>query len=399
MGRIRRGPGVDTLGDVRDRTEHVPREPHVRDQVLVTTSAHPNVDALRRWDLLVATTPKADAAQLSAWAQVRRQVGCVPLFVFAETAGALVGGALVLHRRLPGLGDIGYLPFGPVLHPDADRPATTDAVCRAIACLAGRGLAALFVQPPRGAEDVSRRLLELGFRPFKAEVAPAASLELDLSRPTSDLSKALSSGIRSGVRQASARGVRVRTCAAADLPVVAELLAETAAQHRSPPMPLAYLQTLCHELERGNHIKIFIAECNGIPVATNVLTCCGDVIKLRSTGIRRSTATPPGTAALLQWAALLWAKGNGYTSFDLGGISPVSATSARAERNGPASSLNSRDYFKASFGGQPFHYPEAVERFSSTAARRGYELTHRSGLRRRVVERARHLLCRDKGDR
>jgi lipid II:glycine glycyltransferase (peptidoglycan interpeptide bridge formation enzyme) len=398
MGRSHRGPGVVALGGAPGRTDQVSREPHVGDEVLVTVSARPDVDALRRWDLLVATTPRADIAQLSAWAQVRRQAGCAPLFVFAETAGALVGGALVLHRRLPGLGDIGYLSYGPVLHADADRAATADAVCRAIAGLAGQHLAAMFVLPPRGAHDISRRLLQLGFRPFTAEVAPTASLELDLSRPTPDLRKALSSGVRSGIRQATARGVHVRTGVERDLPVVAELLADTAAHHRFPPIPLDYLQRLYQQLERENHIKIFIAECNGVPLATHVLTCCGDAAKLRLTGMRRSPATPPDAAALLQWEALLWAKGSGYASFDFGGISPATVDAVRAGRAGLASRVNGPDYFKASFGGQPFHYPEAVELFSSTAARRGHDLARRPGLGRRVIERARHRLRRDKGN-
>lgn len=398
MGRNHQGSGVDTLDGAFGHTAHVPGEPHARDDLFVTTSAHPDFDALQRWDLLVATTPRADVAQLSAWARVRRQAGSLPLFVFAETAGALVGGALVLHRRLPGLGDIGILPYGPVLRPDADRAATADAICRAIAGLAGRGLAALFVQPPRGAEDVSRRLLQLGFRPFTDEGAPAASLEFDLSRPTSDLRKDLSSAARGGVQQASAHGVHVRSGSAEDLPVVAELLDDTAAQDRFPPMPLAYLRTLYRHLEHGNHIKIFIAEHDGVPVATDVLTCCGDVTTLRSTGIRRSGTTPPGTAALLHWTALLWAKGNGYASFDLGAISPVRVGTAGAGRHGPASRLNGRDCVNASFGGQPFHYPEAVELFSSTATGRGSDLAHRSGLGQRLVERVRRVVWRSKGD-
>lgn len=399
MGRSHQGSRGDTLDGALGHTAHVPREPHARNDLFVTTSAHPEIDALQRWDLLVATTPHADVAQLSAWARVRRQAGCVPLFVFAETAGELVGGALVLHRRLPGLGDIGILPYGPVLRPDADRAAIVDAICRAIAGLARRGLAALFVQPPRGAEDVSRRLLELGFRPFTDEGSPAASLEFDLSRPTSDLRKDLSSEARSGVEQASAHGVHVRSAVAEDLPVVAELLGDTAAHHRFPPMPVAYLRTLHRHLEQGHHIKIFIAEHDGVPVATDVLTCCGDVITLRSTGMRRSATTPSGTAALLHWTALLWAKGNDYASFDFGAISSLRVGTAGVGRNDPASHVNGRDCSEASFGGQPFHYPEAVELYSSTAEGRDSDLAHRSKLGQRVIERARRVVRRNEGDR
>jgi hypothetical protein len=377
-----REPAVRTLSG-----ERLPREQRVH----VTMSTRPDADALRRWDLLVASTPAADVAQLSTWAEVRRHVGFAPIFVFAEDAGRMVGGAAVLYRRLPLLGGVGYLPYGPVLPRDAAPAEVADVVCNALARLAGRHLAALFVQPPRGADDVSDRLRQLGFRPSTAGIAPAASLELDLSRPVSDLRKSLSSGACSGIRQASAR-VQVRVGTEQDLPVVAELLADTAAHHRFPPLPPAYLRALHGQLDPGNHIKIFIAEHAGVPVATQVLTCCGGVVKLRLTGMRRSTSTPPGTAALLQWETLMWAKERGYAGFDFGGISTSAVDAIRAGRSGLASRINGRDYFKASFGGRPFRFPPGIELLSSPAARVGYDLARRSELGRRAIRRARNLL-------
>jgi hypothetical protein len=66
------------------------------DGVLVTVSANPGADALRRWDRMVAATPGADVAQLSSWATVRRHARFLPVFVLAEDATGLIGGALVL---------------------------------------------------------------------------------------------------------------------------------------------------------------------------------------------------------------------------------------------------------------------------------------------------------------
>jgi hypothetical protein len=85
------------------------------DVVSVTVTADPGRDVLQRWDGLVAATPGTDVAQLSAWADVRRHAGFRPILALAEDADGPVGGALVLHRRLPALGSIGYLPLGPVL--------------------------------------------------------------------------------------------------------------------------------------------------------------------------------------------------------------------------------------------------------------------------------------------
>ncbi|MGH3586590.1 MAG: lipid II:glycine glycyltransferase FemX [Pseudonocardia sp.] len=361
-------------------------------EVLVTASSDPGVAALREWDRLVATTAGTDVAQTSAWAGVRRQAGFTPIFVFAHSAGRLVGGALVLHRRLPGVGDIGYVPYGPVVCVDGPRAATEAALCSALAHLTARQLRALFVQPPQGGGTTSHRLLERGFRPSVAGIAPTASLELDLSAQPELLQMSMSSGTRASIRRASSGDVRVRMAGERDLPVVADLLAETAAHHRFPPPSLAYLRALHQQLDPGNHIKVFIAEHDGVPVATQVLTSCGGVATLRLTGMRRAAAAATGAPALLQWETILRARANGYHTFDFGGISPPAVDAVRAGRADLAARVNGRDYFKASFGGRPFRYPPAVELFSSTAARICYDLARRSELGRRVIRRVRtHL--------
>lgn len=367
------------------------REPLLGDEVVVSVSAQPDASGVREWDRLVATTVGTDVAQTSAWAGVRRHAGFTPIFVFAHRAGRMVGGAVVLQRRLPGLGGIGYVPYGPVTFVHSSRAATEAALCSALTDMARQQLRSLFVQPPRGADTTSRRLLELGFRPSTAGIAPTASLELDLSAPPDLLRTILSSGTRGGIRRASAGGVRVRMAAEQDLPAVAELLAETAAHHHFTPLSLAYLHALYQELNPANHIKIFIAEHGGVPVATQVITTCGGVAKLRLTGMRRAAART-GAPALLQWETILGARANGYNTFDFGGISPPAVDAVRAGRSDLASRLNGRDYFKASFGGQPFQYPPAVELFSSTAARVGYDLTRRSKLGRQTIRRAQSLL-------
>ena len=75
--------------------------------VRITTTADPC------WDELVERTPSTDVTQLTAWARVRRQVGFVPLYLFAESGDRLLGGGQILVRTLPVIGRIGYLVVRP----------------------------------------------------------------------------------------------------------------------------------------------------------------------------------------------------------------------------------------------------------------------------------------------
>jgi hypothetical protein len=54
--------------------------------------------------------PGSDVNQLSAWADVRRAAGFEPLYVLVRRGAELVGGALVMGRRLPLVGEVGYVP-------------------------------------------------------------------------------------------------------------------------------------------------------------------------------------------------------------------------------------------------------------------------------------------------
>ncbi len=61
-------------------------------------------------------------------------------------------------------------------------------------------------------------------------------------------------------------------------------------------------------------------------------------------------------------------------------------------RAGLASRLAGPDFFKASFGGQPFSYPPPVELISSPLVRVGYDLARRSSAGSRLVEAVKRVL-------
>lgn len=368
-------------------------QPRTSDPVSATVFAQPDPDTIRGWDRLVADTPYSDVAQLSAWSNVRRQAGFLPLYVLARRAGRLVGGALVLQRRLPVLGVVGYLPYGPVIAAGDARPAMVHAVSAALAGLAHQHLGCLFVQPPAGADDVSDQLATLGFRPSVAGIAPGSSIRIDVTRDVEDIRNAMTKTNRRSTRNAAERGVAVRIGDGRDLPVVADLLACTAAHQHFDPLSLDYLATLYRELTPGEHVTVFIAELDGVPVAMELFTGCGGVLKSRLTGTQRhGPARQSGAAVALKWRAILWAKANGYHTVDFGGLAAESVDTIRAGGADLASRLAGPDFFKASFGGQPFRYPTAMELISSPVLRIGYDVSRRSAAAGLLVARVKRLM-------
>jgi lipid II:glycine glycyltransferase (peptidoglycan interpeptide bridge formation enzyme) len=359
------------------------------DDVSVTVSTSPDPSTLSAWDHLVSHTPGSDVAQLSAWAQVRGQCGFLPCYLLARRSGRVAGGALVLRRPLPVLGVLGYLPNGPVIEPGVGRAAVADALCTALADLATRQLTALFVQPPHGAHDISERLLRRGFRRSEAGIAPAASIKIDLTRETDDIRDGLSASNRRRTRTWADRGLTVRAGGAHDLPLLARLLSCTAAHQHFDAPSLDYLQTLYRALDPGGHVAVFIAELNGEAVAAELFTGCGGVLRSRFAGMQRNEATKKaGAAAAIIWHAIGWAKANRYHILDLGGIPAETVDLIRDRAPGFTSRLSGSVVFKASFGGQPYRYPPAVELLSSRLLRTGYDLLRRSPIGSKAVASA-----------
>jgi lipid II:glycine glycyltransferase (peptidoglycan interpeptide bridge formation enzyme) len=362
-------------------------------EVGVTASTGPGLVVLREWDALVDHTPGSDVAQLSSWATIRGESGFRPLYVFAHEDDRLVGGALVLERRLPVVGRVGYVSNGPVVSPAVPRGPVVDRLSAAMDRLARRRLCALFVQPPAGARDISAALRRRGFRRSESGIAPAASIRIDLRRDVEQLRSGLAKANRRRTRRWAERGIRVRVGSPDDVPVVADLVARSAEHQHYEPLSSEYIRILHQQLDAEQHATVFVAEIDGAPAAALLCTRCGGVIKQRLAGMDRSErARKEGVTAAAVWRAMQWAKSNGCHTYDFGGISARAARALLDGESESTSQLTGIEQFKASFGGEVFQYPEQVELISFPPLRLAYDFSRRTQAGRRFVEVAKRAL-------
>lgn len=352
----------------------------------------PDHAALRAWDQLVDAIPGNDVSQLHAWSRVRGMAGFEPLHVFAHREGTLVGGAQILFRRLPLLGAIGYVSYGPVLAVQGpERAHVLSLLGRALTDLGRRHLKVLFVQPPEGADDLGPVLLRGGFRPSTAGIAPVGSVRVDLRASEEELRKKLRNRrLRrlAKTRGGEAKGVRLRIGDAQDVSILVELMGSTAARQGFEPMSADYLRTMYQELAQLGHAALFIGEIDGVPVASHLYTACGDTFKFRLTGFdRERDVARVGVPGVLHWEALLWAKDHGYRWFDLGGLNEASLR-AVLDGDGDRGAIPTHDRFKLTFGGTPYRYPPAVELISSPWVRSVLDLGRHWPVGERLLAKA-----------
>lgn len=353
----------------------------------ITTTIDPG------WDRLVQRCPGTDVTQLSAWARVRSNVGFTPLYLFAEHGGRLVGGGQILVRRLPVLGRVGYLSYGPLVATDAPDPvAARAALVDALERVGRRMLAGLFVQPPEDAFAMSADLLVHGFRLSTAGIAPAGSIRIDLNESLAAIRARFGRRLRSWTNRWDDRGVVVRRGDERDVPLLCELMEHSADAQRHEPLAQAYVEALYRELA-PEHAAIFVGELDGVPLAADLVTRCGELVRGRLSGFDRSgAAAKVSLPAAVRWQILQWAKEQGCRWLDFGGLSEGTLDILLRGGERPAEGWPAGDQPKLTFGGTAFRYPPAVELISSPLLRAGFGLAQRSPRGRRALAMAARLL-------
>jgi Acetyltransferase (GNAT) domain len=367
-----------------------PDAPPAGDDVAIWRARHPGPTVLAEWDRVVRSTPGTDVTQLSAWALLRAKAGYIPEYLLAYQRGRVVGGALVLRRQLVGVAGIGYLPYGPVISADGPghqqvRQALEDAVV-----VVGNELWMLFVQPPEDGHEISQGLLRRGFRPSLAGIAPVGSMRVDLSGSEQELRNRAKRRLRPVAKLQAGDVVTVRQGDERDIPILAELISHSAQAQGYQPYSVDYLHAMYQEL--AGQVTLFIGEARGVPVAADLVTSCGDMVRGRLVGFDRTgRARRLGVPAAVTWEIILWAKEQGYRWYDFGGLpEPVLHDMIDLGiRHNPQ--WPSTTHAKLGWGATAFRYPPPVELIRPNVVRIAYDTVRRYDYDQRLTGTARQL--------
>jgi lipid II:glycine glycyltransferase (peptidoglycan interpeptide bridge formation enzyme) len=345
------------------------------------------------WDRFVSSSQGTDVTQLSTWARVRAQVGFTQLYLFVNDGEQLVGGAQILVRRLPVIGRIGYLAYGPLVAADApDEVAVRAALVDTLEHVGRQMMSGLFVQPPEAAFPISAELLARGFRRSEAGIAPVGSIRIDLTESLDVIRSRFGRRLRSWTNRWADRGVVVRRGDERDLPLLFRLMEHSAAAQGYRPTAPSYVEALYRELA-PEHAALFVGELDGVPLAADLVTRCGGLVRGRFTGFDRSgPAARVSLPAAVRWEILKWAKEEGSRWLDFGGLSQQTLDIVLAGGEQPEGGWPAVDQPKLTFGGTAFRYPPPVELISSPLLRAFLRLAQRSTRGRRVLDLAAQLL-------
>jgi lipid II:glycine glycyltransferase (peptidoglycan interpeptide bridge formation enzyme) len=325
------------------------------------------------WDAFVTRTFGGDIAQTSAWGRIKRSAGMDVYRIVVRADGQIAGGAQLLVRPLPvaALGRVAYAPYGPLLAPEGVDDATPLLIQGLRQLCRQRSIAALVVQPPQGGEQIGTALRSAGFRPTGVDVAPSASMRVDLRLSNDELLERMNRHTRREFRQSLRGPVTVRFASGSDLASFHQLYCVTANRHGFTPWSARYLQTVWHELRPKGQVELLLAEVDGVDVAGNLVTCFGEAVTGRLVGFdpdRLKGRIRPNE--LLMWRTMEWARDIGVRWLDVGGVPRADAIALvyGGEPEGEQNTLKMR------LSGIPLVYPEPLELIPNSMLRAGYRV-------------------------
>lgn len=311
------------------------------------------------WDAFLAHTPGGHHVQTSLWAQVKALLGWQAVRVVVTQGELIVAGAQLLMRPLPLAGAIGYVPKGPLCA--LEDPMLARLVIDELHQVAkAHHSQCLVVQPPDNCKALADWLPRWGFKPSSLNVAPIATVLIDLSKDLDDILAQMGKNTRYGIRRSLREGLTVREGTEGDLPTFYRILAAVGQRQQFSPGPEEYFVEMWRVLRPRGHIKLFLVECEGEAVSAHLVVPFGDTVVAKRGGWsgHRGRCCPN---EMLEWATIKWAKSQGYRYYDLEGIDVRAARAIVRGEPLPHSLQQTPTSFKCGFGGQVTLFPGAYD--------------------------------------
>ena len=190
------------------------------------------------------------------------------------------------------------------------------------------------------------------------ELAPTASVLIDLLKGPEEIFSEMNATVRKHIRRSQHSGVTVREGTNSDLGTFYRLLCATANRRGFSPPSSSYFSEVWRVFAPGGHLKLFVAEISGEPLSALLAIAFANIVTSWRIGWSgKQAAMHPNEA--LYWAALRWAKSREYRYFDFGGIHRALAKRILAGEPRGDSEENKMDFFKLGFGGGVKLFPEA----------------------------------------
>ena len=272
-------------------------------------------EEIARWDELVAANPDGGAVlQLRAFGETKARHGWqVRYFRLDELA------VTVVSRRLPGLGELWYIPNGPGV---TDLDGLKRFVAAAHQLANPPFLIKIGPEIAKGA-IAPAQLQKLGLLPVRSLQYNVSTVIVDLRPAEEDILAAFRQKTRYNVRLAAKKGVTVAAVPTdqAAMDMMYHLYATTTKRAGVYLRSKRYFSDYWQRYADAGHGQMFFASYEGQVLAGAFILFVGTKALYKDGGsVREHTAVQAPYA--LQWEIMRWLKAHGIQSYDMHGVPP-----------------------------------------------------------------------------
>ena len=303
-----------------------------------------------QWDAHL-TDYQGHLLQSWSWGEFKRHFGWTPHRLQAAEAAAQI-----LFRKLPLGLTVAYIPKGPLI--DWTKPEQCQQLFSAIHAAAKKHRAVfLKVEPDVWDEAQPTQLRQaahayLGQANFMAAdtIQPQTSILIDISVDDDTILAAMKQKTRYNIRLAKRKGVTVQRGQAEDV-VTFHNLAQTTASRDGFEVHTPEYYRLAYDYFASDRCALLTAEFEGEPLASLMVFQQNKTAYYfygASSNSHRNLMAP----YLLQWEAIVWAREQGCTQYDLWGIPNADPATLEAEFKNRHDGLWGVYRFKRGFGGR-----------------------------------------------
>lgn len=271
--------------------------------------------------------PKTNFMQSPEWARVKTEWKN-EFIVVKDKEGHIKGTMSLLLRKMPIFNRyIMYAPRGFVC--DIHDKATLKELTEQAKKIAKKYKAFIFRLDPdvlQEDEEFKKIINELGYKTktniksIADVIQPKYVFRLDLRNKTEEeLLQSFESKTRYNIRLATKKGVTIREGTRDDLKIFYDIMKTTGSRDDFFIRPLSYFEKIWDEMQ-PNHVKLFIAEFEGQPIAGVFPILYGDKVWYLYGGSSNAHRNLMPNY-LLQWTMIKWALENKCNWYDFRGVS------------------------------------------------------------------------------
>lgn len=266
------------------------------------------------WDAFLASVPGGHHEQSSLHAQQRVRSGYRCVRITMREDGSIVGGAQVLVRVVPTVGQVANVLRGPVVAPGRDD--VLEKIAGALERVALRErIRVMRVYCFPGQDRIISAVESAGFKSDDSWFDGEA-LGVALEGTEDEILAGMKPKGRYNIRLAARKGVTVREGDGL-IPAFFELHKRTSTYQGFPTFPLRYFGELWEVFGRSGKLPVFVAFHDGDPVAAIMNTVVEDRVYYGWGGMSREPHHRVLMANYLtHWTAMKWAKRRGYSRYE-----------------------------------------------------------------------------------